>query len=215
MIRHHLRLTQDKQLQYNLERSHACWPTTLILCVSDFSSFVQSKLDALWVLLRKGYDRVSVMRPHPGDKVRNTQWWCQFSSWYSNKASTVCWRSAKGETLLYQKLWEREPAVSNEVYVRRLMGNLGPGCTSLWCKDAWGSRYDKGKRNSSLRGGRITVGWPPLLAACSSVWDFRVEFSRSKALTLCNASLSFALFMFGAKSCFYSPIKPQYVSLIL
>ncbi|TNN55579.1 Anthrax toxin receptor 1 [Liparis tanakae] len=27
-----------------------------------------SKLDALWVLLRKGYDRVSVMRPHPGDK---------------------------------------------------------------------------------------------------------------------------------------------------
>ncbi|KAF3850751.1 hypothetical protein F7725_012523 [Dissostichus mawsoni] len=28
-----------------------------------------SKLDALWVLLRKGYDRVSVMRPHPGDKM--------------------------------------------------------------------------------------------------------------------------------------------------
>ncbi|KAJ7415337.1 anthrax toxin receptor 1 [Willisornis vidua] len=26
------------------------------------------KLDALWVLLRKGYDRVSVMRPQPGDK---------------------------------------------------------------------------------------------------------------------------------------------------
>lgn len=39
--------------------------------VFDFSSLVQSKLDALWVLLRKGYDRVSVMRPHPGDKVRN------------------------------------------------------------------------------------------------------------------------------------------------
>ncbi|KAK1892392.1 Anthrax toxin receptor 1 [Dissostichus eleginoides] len=31
---------------------------------------IQSKLDALWVLLRKGYDRVSVMRPHPGDKGR-------------------------------------------------------------------------------------------------------------------------------------------------
>ncbi|TMS03299.1 Anthrax toxin receptor 1 [Larimichthys crocea] len=31
---------------------------------------IKSKLDALWVLLRKGYDRVSVMRPHPGDK-----WW--------------------------------------------------------------------------------------------------------------------------------------------
>uniref|UniRef100_A0A665W402 Anthrax toxin receptor 1 n=1 Tax=Echeneis naucrates TaxID=173247 RepID=A0A665W402_ECHNA len=34
---------------------------------------IKSKLDALWVLLRKGYDRVSVMRPHPGDKVRATQ----------------------------------------------------------------------------------------------------------------------------------------------
>lgn len=34
------------------------------LCLS-----LQSKLDALWVLLKKGYDRVSVMRPHPGDKV--------------------------------------------------------------------------------------------------------------------------------------------------
>ncbi|NXP35887.1 ANTR1 protein, partial [Leiothrix lutea] len=32
-----------------------------------FLSF-QGKLDALWVLLRKGYDRVSVMRPQPGDK---------------------------------------------------------------------------------------------------------------------------------------------------
>ncbi|XP_029295023.1 anthrax toxin receptor 1-like isoform X2 [Cottoperca gobio] len=31
---------------------------------------IKSKLDALWVLLRKGYDRVSVMRPHPGDKGR-------------------------------------------------------------------------------------------------------------------------------------------------
>ncbi|KAM9546848.1 anthrax toxin receptor 1-like isoform 2-T2 [Salvelinus alpinus] len=31
---------------------------------------IKGKLDALWVLLRKGYDRVSVMRPHPGDKGR-------------------------------------------------------------------------------------------------------------------------------------------------
>ncbi|KAK7808208.1 hypothetical protein U0070_016933 [Myodes glareolus] len=28
---------------------------------------MEGKLDALWVLLRKGYDRVSVMRPQPGD----------------------------------------------------------------------------------------------------------------------------------------------------
>ncbi|CAH7163737.1 Antxr1 [Phodopus roborovskii] len=31
---------------------------------------IKGKLDALWVLLRKGYDRVSVMRPQPGDTVR-------------------------------------------------------------------------------------------------------------------------------------------------
>uniref|UniRef100_A0A674C0A4 Anthrax toxin receptor 1 n=1 Tax=Salmo trutta TaxID=8032 RepID=A0A674C0A4_SALTR len=31
---------------------------------------IKGKLDALWVLLSKGYDRVSVLRPHPGDKVR-------------------------------------------------------------------------------------------------------------------------------------------------
>ncbi|KAJ4925882.1 hypothetical protein JOQ06_008068 [Pogonophryne albipinna] len=29
---------------------------------------IKGKLDALYVFLRKGYDRVSVMRPHPGDK---------------------------------------------------------------------------------------------------------------------------------------------------
>lgn len=29
---------------------------------------IKGKLDALCVFLRKGYDRVSVMRPHPGDK---------------------------------------------------------------------------------------------------------------------------------------------------
>uniref|UniRef100_A0A8C9SJM5 Anthrax toxin receptor 1 n=1 Tax=Scleropages formosus TaxID=113540 RepID=A0A8C9SJM5_SCLFO len=29
---------------------------------------IKGKLDALWVLLRKGYQRVSVMRPQPGDK---------------------------------------------------------------------------------------------------------------------------------------------------
>uniref|UniRef100_A0A3B4AJD9 Anthrax toxin receptor 1 n=1 Tax=Periophthalmus magnuspinnatus TaxID=409849 RepID=A0A3B4AJD9_9GOBI len=29
---------------------------------------IRGKLHALWVVLRKGYDRVSVMRPHPGDR---------------------------------------------------------------------------------------------------------------------------------------------------
>ncbi|KAG9353974.1 hypothetical protein JZ751_012098 [Albula glossodonta] len=32
---------------------------------------IKGKLDALWVLVRKGYDRVSVMRPHPGDKFES------------------------------------------------------------------------------------------------------------------------------------------------
>uniref|UniRef100_A0AAY4ANW1 Anthrax toxin receptor 1 n=1 Tax=Denticeps clupeoides TaxID=299321 RepID=A0AAY4ANW1_9TELE len=31
---------------------------------------IKGKLDALWVWLRKGYDRVSVMRPQPGEKGR-------------------------------------------------------------------------------------------------------------------------------------------------
>lgn len=35
--------------------------------------FAQGKLDALWVFLRRGYDRVSVMRPLPGDKVRSVK----------------------------------------------------------------------------------------------------------------------------------------------
>uniref|UniRef100_A0A8C2FMH3 Anthrax toxin receptor 1 n=1 Tax=Cyprinus carpio TaxID=7962 RepID=A0A8C2FMH3_CYPCA len=33
---------------------------------------IKGKLDALWVWLRRGYDRVSVMRPQPGEKVINT-----------------------------------------------------------------------------------------------------------------------------------------------
>ncbi|XP_034464566.1 anthrax toxin receptor 1 [Hippoglossus hippoglossus] len=31
---------------------------------------IQGKLDALWALFRRGYDQVSLMRPHPGDKGR-------------------------------------------------------------------------------------------------------------------------------------------------
>ncbi|XP_062855403.1 anthrax toxin receptor 1 [Trichomycterus rosablanca] len=31
---------------------------------------IKGKLDALWVLLKKGYDRVSIMRPQPGDRGR-------------------------------------------------------------------------------------------------------------------------------------------------
>ncbi|KAB0366429.1 hypothetical protein FD754_010585, partial [Muntiacus muntjak] len=34
---------------------------------------IKGKLDALWVLLRKGYDRVSVMRPQPGDTAASRE----------------------------------------------------------------------------------------------------------------------------------------------
>uniref|UniRef100_A0A8C8IXG8 Anthrax toxin receptor 1 n=1 Tax=Oncorhynchus tshawytscha TaxID=74940 RepID=A0A8C8IXG8_ONCTS len=34
---------------------------------------IKGKLDALWVFLRKGYDRVSLMRPYPGDKKDSFQ----------------------------------------------------------------------------------------------------------------------------------------------
>ncbi|NXG47439.1 ANTR1 protein, partial [Psilopogon haemacephalus] len=30
---------------------------------------IKGKLDALWALVRRGYDQVSLMRPQPGDKV--------------------------------------------------------------------------------------------------------------------------------------------------
>ncbi|XP_057675680.1 anthrax toxin receptor 1 [Corythoichthys intestinalis] len=35
---------------------------------------IKGKLDALWVFLRRGYDRVSIMRPHPGDKGKCINW---------------------------------------------------------------------------------------------------------------------------------------------
>lgn len=69
-----------------------------MVSVFGFLLLLQSKLDALWVLLRKGYDRVSVMRPHPGDKVRINQrlqahdGYLSFG-WYSNdrhQALSVC-----------------------------------------------------------------------------------------------------------------------------
>uniref|UniRef100_A0A8C8F3X3 Anthrax toxin receptor 1 n=1 Tax=Oncorhynchus tshawytscha TaxID=74940 RepID=A0A8C8F3X3_ONCTS len=41
---------------------------------------IKGKLDALWVLLRKGYDRVSVMRPHPGDKTEQGSCEASFSN---------------------------------------------------------------------------------------------------------------------------------------
>lgn len=53
-----------------------CWLQRSLVELTCFIGtvfvYAQGKLDALWVFLRRGYDRVSVMRPHPGDKVRGT-----------------------------------------------------------------------------------------------------------------------------------------------
>ncbi len=69
-----------KQTRKGLFYLH-CWPmhthyVNILVVIRDhwynmLIIFQQGKLDALCVFLRKGYDRVSVMRPHPGDKVRH------------------------------------------------------------------------------------------------------------------------------------------------
>uniref|UniRef100_A0A8D0H0W6 ANTXR like n=1 Tax=Sphenodon punctatus TaxID=8508 RepID=A0A8D0H0W6_SPHPU len=46
---------------------------------------IKGKLDALWALVRRGYDQVSLMRPQPGDKVR-----CHECTVMSLLCSVVC-----------------------------------------------------------------------------------------------------------------------------
>lgn len=50
----------------------------------------QGKLDALWALLKKGYDRVSIMRPQPGDKVKNLRFYCNTYSTHSTLKTSKC-----------------------------------------------------------------------------------------------------------------------------
>uniref|UniRef100_A0A674F1P6 Anthrax toxin receptor 1 n=1 Tax=Salmo trutta TaxID=8032 RepID=A0A674F1P6_SALTR len=64
---------------------------------------IKGKLDALWVLLRKGYDRVSVMRPHPGDKVRpNKLDTCRQSKVHVRPPSTIqlCLRHMESRSII-------------------------------------------------------------------------------------------------------------------
>jgi len=58
----HLRGKED--LNRTVAFANSIFMSLMCMCV-------QGKLDALWVLLKKGYDRVSIMRPQPGDKVRH------------------------------------------------------------------------------------------------------------------------------------------------
>lgn len=74
-------------------------------------------------------------------------------------------------------------------------GKLGPGCTGLWCKDAWGSRYEKDQWNSSTWRGRadnsvmtFTVG-----VACSSSSGF-LRLSWVEAKLRVYATLHFLYF---------------------
>lgn len=62
----HLRVNKDLS---QTKQKHTCF-FDLDFHVFGVCANVQGKLDALWVLLKKGYDRVSIMRPQPGDKVR-------------------------------------------------------------------------------------------------------------------------------------------------
>lgn len=71
-------MDEDGALIYSMSGRRA--ETEILHCnicvikISDLTAlFLQNKLDALWALLRKAYNRVSVMRPHPGDKVRLPQ----------------------------------------------------------------------------------------------------------------------------------------------
>uniref|UniRef100_A0A8C5TDH0 Anthrax toxin receptor 1 n=1 Tax=Malurus cyaneus samueli TaxID=2593467 RepID=A0A8C5TDH0_9PASS len=47
---------------------------------------IKGKLDALWALVRRGYDQVSLMRPQPGDKVRHLKCTSVHSSVSSSSA---------------------------------------------------------------------------------------------------------------------------------
>lgn len=163
----HLCEKEDKKKKTRVGSRNQCFVGFYILLNILVSSlFPQSKLDALWVLLRKGYDRVSVMRPHPGDKVRATPTlhWHALSvhckSFCISQADVRLgcaltsgkWKLAI-ETIVCES-WENGPAVSNEVCTARLMGKVAVGldldCYSTQqCKSVWWSHYEKTKWNSS------------------------------------------------------------------
>lgn len=117
---------------------------------------LQGKLDALWVLLRRGYDRVSVMRPHPGDKVRATQ---QLNkSAFKCTCSIIPWLDVS--SWLYISFWhgrrflsnpkccENGPAVSNKVCTERQThgsacgGSVFALYSAMQCKEVWWSHYE-------------------------------------------------------------------------
>nr|XP_015796808.2 anthrax toxin receptor 1 isoform X2 [Nothobranchius furzeri] len=56
--------------EYDPAPTRPHYPTLKTIHSQKWYSPIKGKLDALCVFLRKGYDRVSVMRPYPGDKGR-------------------------------------------------------------------------------------------------------------------------------------------------
>lgn len=57
-----------KEISKNLKPSVQSYHFKCMSCV--LLRFFQGRLDALWALLRRQYDRVSLMRPTSEDKVR-------------------------------------------------------------------------------------------------------------------------------------------------
>uniref|UniRef100_A0A8C6P9J5 Anthrax toxin receptor 1 n=1 Tax=Nothobranchius furzeri TaxID=105023 RepID=A0A8C6P9J5_NOTFU len=55
--------------EYDPAPTRPHYPTLKTIHSQKWYSPIKGKLDALCVFLRKGYNRVSVMRPYPGDKV--------------------------------------------------------------------------------------------------------------------------------------------------
>ena len=68
----------------------------------------QGKLDALWILLRKGYDRVSVMRPQPGDTVGFINSIAYTRSFSFSLSASDCWAgiTPDNESSYHFMLWQ-------------------------------------------------------------------------------------------------------------
>lgn len=63
--------------------------------------FPQGRLDALWALLRRQYDRVSLMRPQQGDQVGVRRTAGQgLGHGPGESRATPEWHGGKGDTLL-------------------------------------------------------------------------------------------------------------------
>uniref|UniRef100_A0A8B9Z5V6 Anthrax toxin receptor 1 n=1 Tax=Buteo japonicus TaxID=224669 RepID=A0A8B9Z5V6_9AVES len=80
---------------------------------------IKGKLDALWALVRRGYDQVSLMRPQPGDKVSNNAlpsqpphlfffsllFFCKLVSFHITLRLKICHKNERFQNELKCLLW--------------------------------------------------------------------------------------------------------------